>query len=42
MYQTSVYGTSDNDGLSKDGDRHEKDCELDYEWTKNAVPVLVI
>ena len=41
MYQMSVYGTSDNDGLSKDAARHEKDCELDYEWTKIAVPARV-
>ena len=39
MYQMSVYGASDNDELSKDGVRHEKDCELDSERTKSAVPV---
>ena len=35
MYQTSVYGTPDNDVLSKDGDRREIDCELGCERTKS-------
>ena len=41
MYQTNVYGTSDNDVLSKGGGRREIDCELDCERTKIAVPARV-